>query len=600
MEEMLMGASGIKEAGGGLATSIAIVTSSLINSATSLYLGHKNRKAQEKRDERLQELQERHRLEDKHFQLMRDDTSRSFQYGIEAQRMSFQEHLELRRLQFQVKMEQRKEEFQIALTKMQQDFNREIAQFQAQAMRETQILVARENAQNMLSNQVFLEALKTFPLNISPMVLLGQRPNTLSSLLRFTLEEKNTESNLNVKLLESDPNDVLQDVIDYTKHPEALNIFIAPVYVDSKMAFQKTLSTKIWESTYQKIESFFTKNYSRDSKLPVVFYPTAWNDKYTSGVHASETLHYFLKDLPCIVLEPKFDGSTFRLAISSWGLGYNSTEHHRSECQFDINIDLVIANAVYERSKNALAAIATITSTDIAESMKRKYYDMEQVLRKNINLYEAFGLGEIVNGSMPKELQTEKLSQIKALGVGNIFALEGSQDLDLLANYFSAQIGVTLAMLADVHHMVSTNATPILPRLIRSDNYFKGLSADKHVCEILFTNYKMVLAQMRDEECSLADGDEAKRIYINRTNEIKNIKKDLEFDDDPIPDASWDELIRKYTREHFNFEDDEFARVWNRFIYQADILHVNFMQSILPQITDEELRNELEYKIESL
>ena len=137
------------------------------------------------REERMKELQERHRLEDKNFQIARDKEHERFQLEVEAQRMSFQEHLELRRLQFQVKMEKRREEFQTALQARQFENNREIAQFQARAMRETQILVSRENAKNMLENQMVLEALKSFPLNISPLVLLNNRPHSLSSLLRF-------------------------------------------------------------------------------------------------------------------------------------------------------------------------------------------------------------------------------------------------------------------------------------------------------------------------------------------------------------------------------------------------------------------------------
>ena len=169
-----------------VATAIAILGSSTTNAILSAKNFKKNIKAQKERDERLAELQERYRFEDKQFQKARDMEQERFQYEIEAQRMSFQEHLEMRRLQFQAKMEQRREEFQMALTEVQQNFNRELAQFQAQAMRETQILVARENAQLMLENQMVLDALKTFPLNISPMVLLNNRPHSLSSLMRFT------------------------------------------------------------------------------------------------------------------------------------------------------------------------------------------------------------------------------------------------------------------------------------------------------------------------------------------------------------------------------------------------------------------------------
>ena len=465
-------------------------------------------------------------------------------------------------------------------------------------MRETQILVARENAQNMLENQMVLEALKTFPLNISPMVLLNSRPHTLSSLLRFTVgEQVEVEDGNKKKLLEAKPVDVLQDVLSYAEHPEALNIFIAPVFVDSKLTYQKTLSTKIWEVTYQKIESFFTKYYSRDSRTPVVFYPTAWNDKYTSGVHASETLHYFLKDLPCIVLEPKFDGNKFRMAVSSWGLGYGSTEHHRTECEFDVNIDLAIANAVYERSLNALCVINIITETDIMDADKRKYFVMEQTLEKNKKLYEALNIGEFP--VMEAEKKQRLINQIAALGIGNIFSVDNAQDLEPIANYFASQIGVTLAMLADIHHLIATNALPRLPKLM-SEGHFREMLENKAVCEKLCQNYTLALAQIRDEECSLAvDAEESGRIYTTRNNESENIRKELGVER-TIPSKSWQEQIRIYTKERVGYENKNFEMVWSKFIYNTSKTDLTFLQSIMPQITDEDKRDELENKIENL
>lgn len=595
--------------GANLLTPIAILGASAINASVGYKNTTRNIEAQRERDERLAELQERHRLEDKRFQIARDKRQESFQLyrdennqhftlEIEAQRMAFQEHMELRRLQFQAKMEQRREEFQTALQSRQFEHNREIAQFQAQAMRETQILVARENAQNMLENQMIVEALKTFPLNISPMVLLNSRPHTLSSLLRFTIGEQiKIENGAQKKLLEAKPLDVVQDVYNYAKHPEALNIFIAPIFIDSKLgAYQKTLSTKIWETTYQKIESFFTKNYGRDSRTPVVFYPTAWNDKYTSGVHASETLHYFLKDLPCIVLEPKFDGNMFRMAISLWGVGYGSTEHHRTECEFNINIDMAIAKAVYERSLNALSVINIITETDILEAEKRKYFVMEQSLEKNRILYEALKMDEY--DKMDETQRRELRDQITALGISNIFSIDNTQDLEPIANFFASQIGVTLAMLSDIHHLMATGVLPRLPKLMM-EGHFKEIYSNKKICEELFNNYQIALAKIRDEECSFSiDPEESGRIYDTRVNESENIRKELRVEGLPI--KSWQEQIRIYTREHFGYENIDFEMVWSKFIYNVSKTHLTFLQSIMPLIEDEDKRDDLESKIENL
>ena len=546
----------------------------------------RNEQFQRERDERLAELQERQRREDKYFQLARDERHERFQMELEAQRMSFQEHLELRRLQFQVKMEKRREEFQLALAERQIQNQRELAQYQAMAMRETQILVARESAQNMLGNQMVLEALKTFPLNISPLVLLNNRPHSLSSLQRFTIDDKLEIKDKNgkvIKQIEVKPKDMLADVMNYKEHPEALNIFIAPVFVDSRFAFQKSLSIRIWEATYQKIESFFTKYYSRDGQSPVLFYPTAWNDKYTSGVHASETLHYFLKDLPCIVLEPKFDGSKFRMAISFWGLGYASTEHHRTEWECDVNTDLSIANAAYNRSKNALEAIKTILSVSMTDTDQKNYHKLETVLKKNVNLYEAFKIGEL--GDMSEAETDALIKQLESIGIGNVFAIDFSQDLEPLADYFSSQIGATLAMLSDLHHLITTDATPILPKIMQKGDVFREVYANKGDREVLCDYYTSVYANIRNEECNLASSsDEASQIRKNRDNDIDRVRRDFNIDP-PIPNGSWQEQVIEYMKRFHNFTDADFENVWSEFLKVKD---GHIKEHILAQIPEEE------------
>ena len=552
--------------------------------------------AQNEREKRMTELQERYRLEDKKFQLERDMRHERFQLETEAQRMSFQEHLELRRLQFQVKMEKRREDFQKALQLQQIENSREIAQFQSLAMRETQILVARENAQNMLQSQMIQDALKTFPLNISPLVLLSNRPNTLSSLLRFTITsttELNGKNRKKGDLVEVQPQDVLEDVMKYRKHPEALNIFIAPIFVDSKLSFQKSLSSLIWDATYQKVERLFTKNYSRASDSPVVFYPTAWNDRLNSGVHASETLHFFLKDLPCVVLEPKFDGHTFSMAISTWGLGYCSTEHYRIESSFDVNIDIEIANAVYERSRKSLDALDIISRVDkVTNKSKDRNNSMEALYVQNIELYKAFRIGEY--DSLMVEEKEDLLNKIDALGISNIFAVDNQKDFEPLANYFAKRIGLTLAMLADIHHMISTSALPKLPKLMQTEPDFVDLYSDSLICTELYKSYKSILRQIRDEECSMADDEEALRIYDQRNLDLEAIQKNLKVIDDSS-EISWEERIRMWVKRHLKYEHNSFDRVWSKFVEEADI---SYQRSMLPLIKDKSKRKQLDSHIE--
>ena len=154
-------------------------------------------------------------------------------------------------------------------------------------------------------------------------------------------------------------------------------------------------------------------------------------------------------------------------------------------------------------------------------------------------------------------------------------------------------------MLADIHHLIATNALPRLPKLM-SEGHFSEMLANKAVCEKLCQNYTLALAQIRDEECSFAiDVEESGRIYKTRINESENIRKELGLEQ-PIPSKSWQEQIRIYTKERFGYENSDFEMVWSKFIYNTSKTDLTFLQSIMPQITNEDKRDELESKIENL
>lgn len=531
-------------------------------------------KMMKERDDRLEEFRLRQQKDNQMHQEMMQENNMRFQLEVEANRMAFQEKQEMRRLQLQVQLEAKREQLQTTLANMNIRSSQEIAKFQAIAMRETQILVARENAQNMLQDHMVQLALKDFPLNISPLVLLKNRPHTLTSLLRFTIGEVcKTE-------------DVCDDVKKYADNPEALNIFVAPVYIDSRIKNRQILSDQIWDTTYQKLESFFTKHYNRRSERPVVFYPTAWNNKFNPGMHASETLHFFLKDMPCIVIEPRFDGRNFRLMISVWGLGYASTEHIRTELNFQINIDDILAQSVYERSKKALAVIYDLCKADIPETEKKALFIQEETLVKNVKLYEALHLEERkINGH---------IDEIDALGIYNIFKVEPVQDLAQLSELLAAQIGMTLACLSDIHHLKSTSVAPKLPELFK--NSFPNLYANEEIRGLLFTNYSEAISQLlKEETILLADKDDIKLLENFRLTQINRIQNELDLKQETL-----EVQIRGIAKALFNYIDPSFENVWTTCIDYMTKDHVHIFKNILPQVADSKKYKQLAKNIEKL
>ena len=547
-------------------------------------------KAQKERDERLEEFQKRQQKENQLFQAerdaqqqafqrQRDAEQRHFQMEMEANRMAFQERIEMRRLQVQKQLEEQRAKLTIALNEMNIKNSREIARFNAMAMRETQILVARENAQNLLQDRMVQDALKNFPLNISPLVLLKNRPHSLASLLRFTVGE-----NCNMA-------DVASDVMNYAENPEALNVFVAPVYVDSKIKNREILSKQIWDTTYQRLESFFTAHYNRRSKRPVIFYPTAWNDKYSPGMHASETLHFFLRDMPCVVLEPRFDGSNFRIMVSSWGLGYTSTEHVRTELNFNINIDAILAYSVYERSKTALGVLNDLAKADIAETEKTPFFMQQRILERNIKLYESLHIDERIGNK-------EKMNEIDAFGIYNIFKIEPVQDLALLSDALSAQIGMTLASLTDIHHLRSTDTDPIFPELMKE--HFPQLYSNEELRKLLYKSYERIFIHLRNEENYLLSPDERKLLVNIREQQISKVRFDLELQSGENSKEEIEQQIRKYSKETFDFEDSDFRYVWETCLDEMSAKDKPFFELLLPQIENEVMQRQLKKKLNRL
>lgn len=495
---------------------------------------------------------------------------KKWQQEMEEQRMNFHEKMEVRRLRCQERIEEQRAELQTYLAEKGMKNNRDIALFQARAMRQTQMLVAQENARNVLHDHLLQDALRTFPLNVSPLVLLKNQSRSLGYLLGFS----DTEENKTISLPQ-----VYEEVEEARSHPDALNIFVAPVHIDSKIKNRKVLSDQIWDTVYQRIESFFTLHYNRTGDHPVIFYPTAWNDKYNPGMHASETLHFFLKDLPCIVIEPRFDGNTFRMMFSSWGIGYNSTIHHRTELSFPINIDTVLACAVYDRSRKALDAIKEIDG--LLDANAYGFRQMTDVLQRNIDLFQALHIEE--------RMRENRMEEIDALGIYNIFRIEPMQDLAPLADYLSSRIGLNLAVLADIHHLRSIDVDPLLPRLFK--DYFPALYADERLRLQVAEEYERSYMWLRKEEIELtAIGDV-------RDAQILALKSQLGLTKEEEVRGSVEEMIRAYAKRRFEYESDSFEELLGMVLDRMGSEDIPFFENVLKNVDDRKLFRRINTKV---
>ena len=505
------------------------------------------------------------------------ERDRDVRMRMHAETLSQQEQLELRKLRVQENISRQSAELKKYLYDKGIKEAKELERFKALATRETQILIARENAQNALNDQLVQQALNNFPLNISPIVLLRNKHDSLIGLMRFS---HYVSDNTILPPIAT----VYEDIREYCDNPEAITIFIAPIYIAQNIEGRESVSEKIWDAIYHKLESFLIKYYSRNGKNPAIVYPTAWKDGVSSGQHASETLHFFLKDIPCVVLEPRFDGHTLKVMMSSWGVGYLSTNHSREEMEFPINLDFLMIESAYERSIKSLALLDTVKelSTDLE--------DRRIGFEHNIKYYELLNIAE--------RAKDGDFEEIEALGSYQLFNIDLNLDTKKVSDIIASIICLNLAIIVDAHHLVATDATPVLPSLFKKifPDLFNNLDIRQLTCKC----YEKVYLYLRHQE-ALATGVESKR-EIERVREVQitNLKKQLELLTQTEISVSMNDKLKKYVLERFKITSENLLELWNIALEQMTIEDISFFKELLPNIEDRRLYKKVDKKLSEL
>ena len=121
---------------------------------------------------------------------------KKWQQELDEEKMNILERMETRRLRCLENIENRRAALQKYLQSKQIEPDEEITMFEARAMRQTKLLMAQENASSVLQDQLLQDALRTFPLNVSPLVLLKKRDQSLSHQLAFSEYNYRLNSNL--------------------------------------------------------------------------------------------------------------------------------------------------------------------------------------------------------------------------------------------------------------------------------------------------------------------------------------------------------------------------------------------------------------------
>ena len=333
---------------------------------------------------------------------------------------------------------------------------REINQLTAFFNRQTTLQNSILSFSNALKSKMFDEVLRSYPLNIPPLVMLQNAGVSTNSVTGELIIDDPIAKDI-LSIVDNGGNHKESLISRYRnvlkKYPVALNIFVTPLMMDSRVSSREKVTTMVWDNIFQSLESLFINEYNRCSERPINFYPAAWNQNAKPGLHAAEILYFFTKGMPVVVLEPRYDGKQIRFVFSCWGIGSEPEKQIRQEITFDLNWNTIVLTAMYERSVKALKQINQLKEYPslVADSKKK--------LEHNIFMYE-------------------KLRDIDALDnnpvtedINKLFFIT-SEDYVSLSRIMADALGISVSLIADVHHLTSRGINPNFPNLL--DSNFKS------------------------------------------------------------------------------------------------------------------------------
>lgn len=341
----------------------------------------------------------------------------------------------------QAEMEKIREEFQRSLQKE----SMEHAEYLQLIQRHTSMLVAEQNHRSALKNIFIQDSLRRFPLKVSPYILMeNNNIDTVATLCGSSGDAENLRSN----------------VLSLSM-PRPLSVFIVPVHIDSRLVGNEVLATQVGDNIYSNLESFITNEYGSDSPRPIKLYSTAWNSDVKGGLHSADEIYFYLKNLPSIVIEPKYDGTTFKLTLSYWSIGYEDSKQHRTEISIPLDVNVMVVQSAYNRSKKAMDVLSGVSVASKA------IQEQKASCACNVRIYEELHLSEHLENRMRELIETGHSDELKELGDYIRFFTLLPSDISVVSDSMTVLIAMIVSALADVHHLLSNDVSPHFPSIYR-------------------------------------------------------------------------------------------------------------------------------------
>ena len=154
--------------------------------------------------------------------------------------------------------------------------------------------------------------------------------------------------------------------------------------------------------------------------------------------------------MPVVVLEPRYDGKQIRFLFSCWGIGSDPERQIRQEIIFDLNWNSVVLPAMYKRSVDALKKINQL------KEIPSMVADAKKKLEHNIFMYEKLrDIDALENNPITED-------------INKLFFLT-SEDYAPVSKLMADALGISISLIADVHHLTSRGINPHFPDLLESN-----------------------------------------------------------------------------------------------------------------------------------
>lgn len=427
--------------------------------------------------------------------------NRQVQESIDGMRHKHQMEVEKKKEKFQAEMQEKNFRHQ---EKMQEQMI-EWQTLEKEKDRHHALQMARQRAYDTLRHSLIQESVRNFPLNISPLVLLEN--NNID--ITFLLGSQKGESTV------SSVNGVA---------PTPLSVFVTPMHLDSRVAGKEVLAAQIYDNFFTNLESLFVSEYGRNGERPVIFYSAAWNKNVRPGLHAADELNYFLKDMPTIVVEPRFNGTTINIFFSCWGIGYRALVHNRQEFEIPLDLNAMVTLCCYERSKKALQTLSGI------KELPKVLQDKKETYQHNVKLFETLDLGNRIKKRFEEIFNSGSSSELDELGDYSKMFYIHPTDTEGLASCVNAVVGMLVAALADIHHLLMNDVRPRLPEIC--NKYFGQFINQQlldNFSDMYETTYLRLSMDYPEEEGLRLLQKEGIRKLLNQKTDLPNEEEELRY-----------------------------------------------------------------------